>query len=395
MDKGLADAVAGLVDPVPGHLALGVGGLGQGDQLGAAAVPRLVPGAVQGHHLVGLAGHSGFHGGLSGGIGLTDVGLGGQVGPAPLEEGELNAPDLHPQGLLHPVGQQGGQATQLGMAEAVGGGGFGLRDKGAVGVVDALGDGHQAVAGLLVDLLHIGQELVHVKVHLWQVHQVRPGASPGGQASGPGQPAGMAAHDLHDDHGAGVIDPGVLVQLHAGGGDVLGGAAVAGAVVRAGQVVVDGLGHPDDVAGVAHLLHVLADLVAGVHGVVAAVVEEVAHVVLLEDLQDAAVVGVVLVRVGQLIPAGAQGGGGGVLEQIQLGRVLLAHVVQFVSQHPFDAVGSPQNPGDLGGGQGGLDDPLGTGIDDRSGPAGLADDAGAFQLFHGKKPPLVWLGLML
>ena len=261
--------------------------------------------------------------------------------------------------------------------------------------MDALRHSHDAVALAIVDLSDILQELLHVKIHFGQVDQVWSAAHHSGQSGGGGQPAGMAAHDLHDDHGAGVIDPGVLVQLHAGGGDVLGGAAVAGAVVRAGQVVVDGLGHPDDVAGVAHLLHVLADLVAGVHGVVAAVVEEVAHVVLLEDLQDAAVVGVVLVRVGQLIPAGAQGGGGGVLEQIQLGRVLLAHVVQFVGQHPFDAVGSPQNPGDLGGGQGGLDDPLGTGIDDRGGPAGLADDAGAFQLFHGKKPPLVWLGLML
>ena len=37
---------------------------------------------------------------------------------------------------------------------------------------------------------------------------------------------------------------------------------------------------------IADLLHVLADLVAGVHRVVAAVVEEVADVILLEDLQD-------------------------------------------------------------------------------------------------------------
>ena len=202
-----------LVDPVPGHLALGVGGLGQGTSLVRQRYP--VSSRVQSRATIWSVWltTAASTAALPSGVGLADVGLGGQVGPAPLEEGELNTPDLHPQGLLHPVGQQGGQATQLGMAEAVGGGGFGLRDKGAVGVVDAFGrrppgscrsprrpSSHRPGTGPCQ------------KVHLWQVHQVRPGASPGGQASGPGQPVSMAAHDLHDDHGAGVIDPGVLVQ---------------------------------------------------------------------------------------------------------------------------------------------------------------------------------------
>mgnify|MGYP006922480915 CR=1 FL=1 len=41
-------------------------------------------------------------------------------------------------------------------------GGLALGDEGAVGVVDALGHGHHAVALLGVDLLHLGNELVHV-----------------------------------------------------------------------------------------------------------------------------------------------------------------------------------------------------------------------------------------
>ncbi|CAN4047413.1 DUF2892 domain-containing protein, partial [Dysosmobacter welbionis] len=69
---------------------------------------------------------------------------------------------------------------QLGVAEAVGGRGLGLGDEGAVGVVDALGDGHHAVALLLVDALHVGQELIHVEVHLGQVHQIGAGAVGGG-----------------------------------------------------------------------------------------------------------------------------------------------------------------------------------------------------------------------
>ena len=38
--------------------------------------------------------------------------------------------------------------------------------------------------------------------------------------------------------------------------------------------------------------------------------------------------------------------------------------------------------GDIGGVQGGADHTVCAGIDDGSGPAGLSDDAGAFQLRH-------------
>lgn len=56
VNEGLADAVALGGDPVQGDLALGVGGLGEGDELGLAAIAAGVPGAVQGHHLVREAG---------------------------------------------------------------------------------------------------------------------------------------------------------------------------------------------------------------------------------------------------------------------------------------------------------------------------------------------------
>ena len=268
------------------------------------------------------------------------------------------------------------------MAEAVGGRGLRLGDEAAVGVVDALGDGHHALAGLVVDGGDVSDELVQVKIHLREVDEVGTAAGPGGQGSGAGQPAGVTAHDLDDGHHAGVIDVGVVPDLHAGGGDILGGAGEAGAVVSAVEVVVDGLGDAHDAALIAHLLHILGDLVAGVHGVVAAVIEEVAHVVLFEDLQDALVVGVVLVGVSQLVAAGAQGRGGGVLEQLQLLGVLLTHVVQLVVQDALDAVGGAQHPGDAVRLQGRLDGALGTGVDNGSRSAGLADDACASKFAH-------------
>ena len=175
---------------------------------------------------------------------------------------------------------------------------------------------------------------------------------------------------------------GVLPDLGAGGGDVLGGRGEAGAVVGAVQVVVNGLGYAHDAALIAHLLHILGDLVAGVHGVVAAVVEEVADIVLLEYLQDAPVIGVIHIGVGQLIAAGAQGRGGGELQQIQLRGVLLSHIVQLVLQHALDSVGGPQNAGDAVSLQSGLNHALSTGVNDCGRTSGLANDAGAGQLLH-------------
>ena len=64
-------------------------------------------------------------------------------------------------------------------------------------------------------------------------------------------------------------------------------------MIRAEQIVVNGLGHAHNAALVAHRLHILVDLIAGVHGVVAAVIEEIAYIVLLEDLKDTLVVRII------------------------------------------------------------------------------------------------------
>ena len=99
------------------------------------------------------------------------------------------------------------------------------------------------------------------------------------------QRAGVGGDFTHDADHTGVIDAGVVVNFHAGSGNVLGSGSEAGAVVGTEQVVVDGLGNAHHAALVTGLLHELGDLVAGVHGVVAAVVEEVSDVVLLEYLK--------------------------------------------------------------------------------------------------------------
>ena len=180
---------------------------------------------------------------------------------------------------------------------------------------------------------------------------------------------------------------GVLIDLHDGRGDILGCGGIAGAVVGAEQIVVDGLGHAHHAAVVAHGLHILVDLVAGIHGVVTAVIKEIADIVLLEHLQDTLVVRVIQLGIGNLVPAGAQSRGGGVLQQPQLLRVLLPHVKQPVGQHALDAVLRAQYLGDGAGLQRRVDDAVGAGIDDRRGTAGLADDTRAAQFFHRSIPP--------
>ena len=70
------------------------------------------------------------------------------------------------------------------------------------------------------------------KGNLGHIDEVGAGAHGGGQTGGGGEPSGVAAHDLDDADHAGVIHPCVVVDLHAGGSDILGGGGEAGAVVR-------------------------------------------------------------------------------------------------------------------------------------------------------------------
>ena len=253
--------------------------------------------------------------------------------------------------------------------------------------MDTLRHGHNTVARGIVDLLDVLDEFWHTEIRLRQIDQIRTCAVFAGQGGSCGQPTGMTAHDLHHHDHALVVHMCVLIDLHNGGSDVLGGRGVAGAMIRAEQIVVNGLGHAHNAALVAHRLHILVDLIAGVHGVVAAVIEEIAYIVLLEDLKDALVVRIVQLRIGDLIAAGAQCGGGGILQQAQLLGILLPHVEQPIVKYTHDAVLGTQHLGNGAGLQRRVDHAVGTGIDNGSGAAGLTDNTRAAQFFHIRIPP--------
>ena len=149
-------------------------------------------------------------------------------------------------------------------------------------------------------------------------------------------------------------------------------------VVRAVEVVVNGLGDADHAAFIPGLLHEFGNLVAGVHGVVAAVVEKITHVVLAEYFQKAAVVRIVHGGISHFVAAGAQGGCGGVFKQFQFFRVLQGHVVQAFVQHSFNAVGGPQHARNMLALQGCLNGSQSAGVDNGGRTAGLPDDACPF-----------------
>ena len=116
------------------------------------------------------------------------------------------------------------------------------------------------------------------------------------------QPAGVAPHDLHQLYGTAVAHGlGVQAGVANRGGHESRGAAIARAVVRHCQVVVDGLGDADGTDVIASLSSGQVDLVCGIHRVVPTDVEEVAHIVCLQDLYEPLVV-----LVSYLVAHGAQ-----------------------------------------------------------------------------------------
>ena len=106
-----------------------------------------------------------------------------------------------------------------------------------------------------------------------------------------------------------------------------------------GQVVVDGLRHADADDRVAELLADLRHLVRGVHRVAAAVVEEVADVVRLEDLDQPLVLGAVLVEALELVARGAERAARRVAQRRDGLRAISARRVDHVlGQRAEDAV---------------------------------------------------------
>ena len=104
----------------------------------------------------------------------------------------------------------------------------------------------------------------------------------------------------------------------------------------------------------------------------------------LEHLKDALVISVIQFGIGDLIAAGAKGGGGGVLQKPQFFGIFQSHIEQAVIQNALDAVLRTQHLSDGARLQSRVDHAVSTGVDHGRGASGLADDAGASQFIHIK-----------
>ena len=169
--------------------------------------------------------------------------------------------------------------------------------------MDALGDDDERLALFLIHALDIGTEAFHIEIALGQINEVGAAALICSKCCRCRKPAGMTAHYLNDVDRAGAVNAGILIKFHAGCCDIFCRAAVAGAVIRSEQVVVDRLGNSDNSAIIADTAHVAAYLIAGVHRIVAAVIEEVANVILFENFKYALIIAVILLGLGYFIAA--------------------------------------------------------------------------------------------
>ena len=367
------------VDPLERDFLFQVGDLADGMQAGAALV-RCVGDAVQGNHLAGMALKRGLGGSAADLVCLGDIGAAGQVTGAALQGRKLNAASFGVQTARDRVGQEARGAGQGLVAERI------HRvyvvcqfaDIAAVLELDTLGHRNDDGRLLFLHPLDFLDEMIDIERHFRQADHVNAFAVLGfGQGGGGGQPTGVAAHDLNDRDIFCAVNRGVADDLFHHNADVLGGAAVAGGVVRNHQVIVDGFGHAHKADLAADVAAVISQLADGIHRVVAADVEEIADVQLFQNLEQLDVDGLALggVPVRQLVAAAAQIAGRRALEQLDIQRgfqLFVQHTgaalqqARHAVQHAVDLARAAALAAFIHTRQ--------AGVDDRSGTAGLTDD---------------------
>ena len=204
------------------------------------------------------------------------------------------------------------------------------------------------------------------------------GGSPGpfaGQAAGCRDPARVAAHDFEDEHlGRGLRHrqyvEGRFLGRHR---DVFRDRAEARAVVRDGQVIVDGLRDTQALNREAHLARDLRHLVCRIHRVVAAVVKEVADVMCPKHFDQALVLGPVLLDALELVTCRTECAARRVSQRRDRAGAFTIRVDHVLGQRADDAVATRIDVRDLVAMFAcRLDNTAGGGIDYGSNAAGLS-----------------------
>ena len=172
------------------------------------------------------------------------------------------------------------------MSETIRGSGLYVINIGTICVVNALGYRHKTMPCVFYDLSDIIQKLFHIKIALRQIDQIGALTCHTGQGGGTSQPPCVTAHDLYYIDRGCLVDLRILTQLSTGRGNQFSSRTIARTVVSANQIVVDSLRHADHAAGIFNRLQIFGNFIAGVHRVISANIEEIAHIIFAEDFQD-------------------------------------------------------------------------------------------------------------
>ena len=161
----------------------------------------------------------------------------------------------------------------------------------AIQTADSLGNRDKKALALCPGVFNIGKHFLLVNQNLGKVRQNLTVGSTGSQCRGCRNPSGIAAHQLQHNHMDGKTGS-IQCKLTGGFRCIPSGTAKTGAMIRDIKIIVHGLGNTDYLHIQPFCLGELADLVAGVHGIVAAVIEEAADIELLQRLNHRGIVSI-------------------------------------------------------------------------------------------------------
>ena len=300
---------------------------------------------------------------------------------ATLQQAEFDAAHLRACCLFAVIGQRIRKTAKLSMTERV----LGLcevaavfADVTAVFVLDAFGYRNDHFLVLRIDVLDTRNELIHVEIFFRQINQIGAKSLVGRKRSRGCEPSRVSSHHLKNRDHARVVYARIEIDFHRGGGDIFCGAAIARAVVGGPQIVIDRLGHAHYAHFVAGLLHVFADLVACVHRVVAAVIEEITNVIFLENFKHSFIIGVVRIGISELIAHGTKRRRRRGLHELKFLLVFLPHINQLFFQNAFDTVSRTINLCDTVFLKSLKEYACRACVDYRRGPAGLSENTRPF-----------------
>ncbi len=218
----------------------------------------------------------------------------------------------------------------------------------AVRQLESLGHGNDHRTLGLGKKLHLVEEFVNVEHALRKINGIHAAAVIAlGQCSRCGQPAGIASHNLRNHDGRlhraeGLVVADDLLDRRC---DIFCRRTIAGAMVRDGQIVVDGLWNPHKQLALAMVFGIVTEHLHRIHRVIAARIEKCIDVMRFHDPEDVLVDILVSLDLRHLEAAGTQEGRRCSLEQLNAHRIckVLVQINQLVLQKALNAVNHSVN----------------------------------------------------